>query len=76
MLPTPEQTAASLLRLALEADPVSEVYPGTTAMNAARMLSATRLFTSCPSCGAEPWCNIDCDTCTVMSILEKDADHG
>ncbi len=27
-------------------------------------------FTSCPACGSEPWVNLDCKTCTVMSKLE------
>jgi hypothetical protein len=31
------------------------------------------MFTSCPACGAEPWVNIDCDTCEVMSSLTADA---
>jgi hypothetical protein len=27
---------------------------------------------ACPACGAEPWCNIDCDLCIAMSRVEPE----
>jgi hypothetical protein len=38
-------------------------------INRARLLKP--LFTSCPKCGAEPWVNIDCAVCEVMSALPR-----
>ncbi len=29
-----------------------------------------RALTTCPTCGAEPGCDIDCETCEVISSLD------
>jgi hypothetical protein len=39
------------------------------AINSVRLMAP--VFTSCPACGAEPWVNIDCKVCDVVSTLTK-----
>ena len=44
-----------------------------TSSSVKRAVLLAPMFTSCPACGAEPWVDIDCDTCGVMSALTADA---
>lgn len=39
------------------------------AVNSVRLMAP--VFTSCPACGAEPWVNIDCSVCAVVSSVTK-----
>lgn len=67
---TKEQIAADVLRCVLSWEPTACVVGNVTALEVTLLL--TGAFTACPACGAEPWCNIDCRTCRVMSALEAE----
>lgn len=35
-------------------------------------LLASEHVVTCPNCGAEAWCNIDCTLCTVIGALQAE----
>lgn len=62
-LPNSEVALGRRLRVLLESAPTLETI--------AEVEKLTVAFSSCPACGAEPWCNrLDCKTCSVMSAME------
>lgn len=63
-----EEIAAEVLRCALAWDRESRIVGNVRADELAK-LAASRL-SACPLCGSEPWCDIDCSVCAVMSALE------
>jgi hypothetical protein len=65
-LPTPAATELELGAILLDL----MTKPATPA-TIARVRELRPRFTSCPKCGAEPWVNIDCAVCEVMSALPE-----
>ena len=63
-----EQIAGDVLKCALAHDPDACLVGNVTALEMARMAVAT--LTTCPACGAEAWCNLDCHVCEVCTLLE------
>ena len=62
-----EATAVDLLKCAIAHEPEVRLVGNVRACDIAAL--AASLITSCPSCGAEPWVNIDCDLCLVCAML-------
>lgn len=63
----PETIARMTLEAALAWDPDARLIGNVTAAEVAAL--AARAVTTCPSCGAEAWVNIDCDACLVCAAL-------
>jgi hypothetical protein len=63
-----EQIAADVLRCVTSGDTEARLIGDIRATELARL--AASHITSCPSCGAEPWVNIDCSLCVAMTALE------
>lgn len=61
-------TAIELLKCAVSWEPEARLLGNIRACEIARL--AASLCSSCPKCCAEPWVNIDCDLCLVLSALE------
>lgn len=66
---TKEQIATSVLQSMISFEPTVCIVGNVTALEVTRLL--TDAFTACPACGAEPWVDIDCRVCLVMSALEE-----
>ena len=66
-----EEIAATVLKCAVACMPEARLIGNVTAKELAFIVAP--LITSCPKCGAEPWCDIDCDLCVAMSALEAEA---
>lgn len=64
-----EQQAGVALKALLE-KPATEVVLGISALQMVKLLA--HHFTSCPECGTEPWCDVDCRVCDVMRALENE----
>jgi hypothetical protein len=62
-----EATAIDLLKCALSHEPDARLLGNLSARDVAAL--AASIVTCCPSCGAEPWVNIDCDLCLVATGL-------
>ena len=69
---TNEQIAYEVLCCAIAHEPASKIVGNVSAMELAKIAAAQ--ITACPKCGAEAWCNIDCDLCGVCSALEVHGD--
>lgn len=65
-----EQIAADMLRTALASAPDEVMFDGVTALEVARV--AIKHIMTCPRCGAEAWCDIDCFVCELADRLSKD----
>lgn len=63
-----ETIAVELLQSSISWEPDARLVGNVTAMELA--LVAAFIITSCPVCGAEPWVNIDCQLCNVISSIE------
>jgi hypothetical protein len=69
-----EEIAIDLLRCAVSH--VSDVrLLGNVRADEIALLAAEQIMT-CPSCGAEAWCNIDCSLCVVISALEAEEEKS
>lgn len=64
---TIEQIAVDILKSALTHEPDSRLIANVSAHEVIKL--AAREVLSCPRCGAEPWCNIDCDVCLVVGQI-------
>jgi len=62
-----EQTAIDLLKCALSWEPEVRLIGNLRTCELAAL--AASIISSCPKCGAEPWCDIDCDLCLVCTAL-------
>jgi len=62
-----EQVAVEVLKCALSWEPEVRLLGNVMASEIAAL--AASCVTSCPSCGAEPFVNIDCDVCTICRSL-------
>jgi hypothetical protein len=67
---TNEKIAGAMLQAVMTMSATKTVAGDVTALEVARMLADS--FTSCPKCGAEPWVNLDCLVCQVMTALPRD----
>lgn len=65
MKPTLEDIAREMLRCAVAHDPAVCLIGNVTAMGV--LLVAQSHVTCCPQCDAEPWVNIDCKLCRIVS---------
>ena len=63
--------AVDVLRCALSWDRRARLLGNVTAGGIVRLVIPH--ITRCPSCGAEAWVNIDCDTCLAVGEIEKEA---
>lgn len=63
----PEKVAELVLRAALAWEPDARIVGDVMAVELA--LLAAGQVTTCPKCGSEAWCNIDCDLCLVCASL-------
>lgn len=66
---TIEQIAVDVLKCATSHVTDVRLIGNVQAIELARL--AERHITSCPSCGSEPWVNIDCHLCSAMSEVRK-----
>ena len=60
--------AERILKCTLQIYPPPVVIGDVTSLELAYLASKT--FTTCPACGAEAWCDIDCKVCQVVSDIE------
>lgn len=63
----PETIARDVLASALAHEPDVRLIANVTAAEVAALVA--RAVMTCPACGTEAWCNIDCDTCLICSAL-------
>jgi hypothetical protein len=66
-LRTAEQISVDLLHMAIETEVGQDVLLVIKSDELA--LVASRQILTCPKCGSEAWCNIDCDLCVAMIDL-------
>lgn len=66
---TPEQIAVAVIKSLLGVGPLYRVCGDVTSLELCSLL--VEHLTSCPKCGTEPGCNIDCDLCNTINILQK-----
>lgn len=66
---TIREVAEDMLKCAVSHEPGSRLIGNVMASEIALLASAA--LTTCPSCGAEAWVNIDCDLCGVCSAIWK-----
>lgn len=59
--------AEDTLRCALSWEPDARLIGNVTAREIVKL--AAQAVATCPKCGAEAWCNIDCDLCELASGL-------
>lgn len=65
----PEETATELLRCALSHEKDACLVGNVTARDIATLMAG--LVTTCPECGSEAWCNIDCKFCELCDALVR-----
>lgn len=71
---TPDPAEYKFLQHCLRQSPTADSpIQGVSWLELARIAAAAvdTANLSCPLCGAEPWCNIDCKVCRVCSELES-----
>ncbi len=69
---TLESVAVETLKCCLSWEPEARLIGNVRAFDLAR-LAVTHL-TSCPACGADPGCDIDCALCAQIYALDMDGD--
>lgn len=67
---TKEQIALDVLRCAVSHAPDVRLI-GNVRADEVLLLAADSILT-CPNCGAEAWCNIDCPLCSTIGAVEAD----
>lgn len=60
--------AEKALKLAMSVPPETDLGHGLMAMELAA-LTVGHITSGCPSCGSEPWVNIDCELCVSMQLF-------
>lgn len=65
---TLEQIAIDVLCCVTSWDPGVRIFGNVTARELATL--AIEHIMTCPKCGAEAWCDIDCTLCIAMSTME------
>lgn len=67
--PSIESVAAEILRCAVSWEPNVCLLGNVRAVDVARAVQ--QHVTCCPSCGAEPWVNIDCRLCRALAGADE-----
>jgi hypothetical protein len=63
-----QQIAVELLQFAINNPSDQIIISNISAVELVRFLAP--LIITCPKCGSEAWCNIDCDLCSTCSFLK------
>jgi hypothetical protein len=64
-----ENIAVDVMRCALAHDAGSRLVGDVTAQELLAL--AVDRVTTCPLCGSEAWCNIDCDICNIADVARS-----